>query len=144
MKYEIIIEEKEKTQKFLKEAIAEYEKRLGRYCKVKCLFVKKEKDLLRLYQKDDGMEHVFVLPGKAEMTSERLSEMIAEKENTGVKGISFFVPTEGSKEKLSEHPAPVKTLILSDFTISPAMSGMILCEQIYRGYRILHNHPYHK
>ena len=43
MKYEIYIQERKKSQKFCKKAIAEYEKRLSRYCKISCKFVKKEK-----------------------------------------------------------------------------------------------------
>ena len=45
MKYEIYIQERKKSQKFCKKAIAEYEKRLSRYCKISCKFVKKEKRL---------------------------------------------------------------------------------------------------
>ena len=44
MKYEIYIQERKKSQKFCKKAIAEYEKRLSRYCKISCKFVKKEKE----------------------------------------------------------------------------------------------------
>ena len=44
MKYEIYIQESKKSQKFCKKAIAEYEKRLSRYCKISCKFIKKEKE----------------------------------------------------------------------------------------------------
>ena len=49
MKYEIYIQERKKSQKFCKKAIAEYEKRLSRYCKISCKFVKKEKMKLSLH-----------------------------------------------------------------------------------------------
>ena len=45
MKYEIYIQERKKLQKFCKKAIAEYEKRLSRYCKISCKFVKKETEI---------------------------------------------------------------------------------------------------
>ena len=45
MKYEVYIQESKKSQKFCKKAIAEYEKRLSRYCKISCKFIKKEKDI---------------------------------------------------------------------------------------------------
>ena len=93
MKYEIYIQERKKSQKFCKKAIAEYEKHLSRYCKISCKFVKKEKEWNSLLTKDTGMK---------------------------------------------------KLLVFSDFTMSSNMTGMVLYEQIYRGYRILHNHPYHK
>ena len=52
MKYEIYIQESKKTQKFCKKAIAEYEKRLSRYCKISCKFIKKEKEWNSLLEKD--------------------------------------------------------------------------------------------
>jgi len=150
MKYEIYIQESKKSQKFCKKAIAEYEKRLSRYCKISCKFIKKEKEWL---VKDTGMKKFIVQPGKAELTSERLSEQIKNWEGSGIKGIMFLVP-EWSEEILADNqtkmasktkqPIMIESLILSDFTMSSNMTGMVLYEQIYRGYRILNNHPYHK
>ena len=56
MKYEIYIQERKKLQKFCKKAIAEYEKRLSRYCKISCKFVKKEKEWNSLLTKDNRHE----------------------------------------------------------------------------------------
>ena len=65
----------------------------------------------------------------------------------------FLVP-EWSEENLADaqtkkasktkQPIMIESLVLSDFTMSSNMTGMVLYEQIYRGYRILNNHPYHK
>ncbi len=153
MKYEIYIQESKKSQKFCKKAIAEYEKRLSRYCKISCKFIKKEKEWESLLVKDTGMKKLIVQPGKAELTSERLSEQIKNWEGSGIKGIMFLVP-EWREEILADdqtkmasktkQPIMIESLILSDFTMSSNMTGMVLYEQIYRGYRILNNHPYHK
>ena len=153
MKYEVYIQESKKSQKFCKKAIAEYEKRLSRYCKIGCKFIKKEKEWESLFVKDTGMKKFIVQPGKAELTSERLSEQIKNWEGSGIKGIMLFVP-EWSEEILADdqikkasktkQPLMIESLILSDFTMSSNMTGMVLYEQIYRGYRILNNHPYHK
>ena len=153
MKYEVYIQESKKSQKFCKKAIAEYEKRLSRYCKISCKFIKKEKEWESLLVKDAGMKKFIVQPGKAELTSERLSEQIKNWEGSGIKGIMFLVP-EWSEEILADdqtkmasktkQPIMIESLILSDFTMSSNMTGMVLYEQIYRGYRILNNHPYHK
>ena len=153
MKYEIYIQESKKSQKFCKKAIAEYEKRLSRYCKISCKFIKKEKEWESLLVKDTGMKKFIVQTGKAELTSERLSEQIKNWEGSGIKGIMFLVP-EWSEEILADNqtkmasktkqPIMIESLILSDFTMSSNMTGMVLYEQIYRGYRILNNHPYHK
>lgn len=153
MKYEVYIQESKKSQKFYKKAIAEYEKRLSRYCKISCKFIKKEKEWESLFVKDTGMKKFIVQPGKAELTSERLSEQIKNWEGSGIKGIMLFVP-EWSEEILADdqikkasktkQPMMIESLVLSDFTMSSNMTGMVLYEQIYRGYRILNNHPYHK
>ena len=153
MKYEVYIQESKKSQKFCKKAIAEYEKRLGRYCKISCKFIKKEKEWESLFVKDTGMKKFIVQPGKAELTSERLSEQIKNWEGSGIKGIMFLVP-EWNEETLADaqikktsktkQPIMIESLVLSDFTMSSNMTGMVLYEQIYRGYRILNNHPYHK
>ena len=153
MKYEVYIQESKKSQKFYKKAIAEYEKRLSRYCKISCKFIKKEKEWESLFVKDTGMKKFIVQPGKAELTSERLSEQIKNWEGSGIKGIMFLVP-EWREEILADdqtkmasktkQPIMIESLILSDFTMSSNMTGMVLYEQIYRGYRILNNHPYHK
>lgn len=159
MRYEIYIQEPKKTQKFCKNAIAEYEKRLSRYCKISCKFIKKEKEWNSLLEKDTGMKKIILQPGKAELTSEKLSNQIKTWENSGIKGVTFFVPEyseatcpeTAATNKILENNTTiddakfqVEQLILSDFTMSSNMTGMVLYEQIYRGYRILHNHPYHK
>lgn len=153
MKYEVYIQESKKSQKFCKKAIAEYEKRLSRYCKISCKFIKKEKEWESLFVKDTGMKKFIVQPGKAELISERLSEQIKNWEGSGIKGIMFLVP-EWNEETLADaqikkasktkQPIMIESLVLSDFTMSSNMTGMVLYEQIYRGYRILNNHPYHK
>lgn len=147
MKYEIYIQEPQKSQKFYKKAIAEYEKRLSRYCKISCKFIKKEKEWNSLLAKDTNMKKLLVQPGKAKLTSEKLSDQLKTWEGSGMKGVMFFVPewNEEIEEKFAEQgSSPIEPLVLSDFTMSSNMIGMVLYEQIYRGYRILHNHPYHK
>ena len=69
MKYEIYIQESKKSQKFCKKAIAEYEKRLSRYCKISCKFIKKEKEWESLLVKDTGMKKFIVLHNGFSMVS---------------------------------------------------------------------------
>ena len=110
-------------------------------------FVKKEKEWNSLLTKDTGMKKLLVQPGKAELTSEKLSDQLKKWEGSGMKGVMFFVPewNEEAADKFAEQGTDlIEPLVLSDFTMSSNMTGMVLYEQIYRGYRILHNHPYHK
>lgn len=140
MKYEIYIFTQQKTPSFYKDAIAEYTKRLGRYCKIKCEFIKKVKaweKIINEYQKE---EKVFVFPGKDSITSEQLSLQMSAWESSGQGRIVFFIP-DGIEFVPDKGE---KSLNLSDFTMNTAMTAMVLHEQIYRGYRIMHNHPYHK
>ncbi len=161
MKYDIYIEEKQKSGKFYFRAIEEYKKRLGRYCKITIHTVKKEKEWLKQIERENGMEKRIIVPGKSVMTSEKLSEMMGMWETSGKKGVEIYIPDVLAEERNKEgedgkENCPKKEaekirnqygkeeLVLSDFSMSPVMTGMILCEQIYRGYRILHHHPYHK
>ena len=56
----------------------------------------------------------------------------------------ILVDAQIKKASKTKQPIMIESLILSDFTMSSNMTGMVLYEQIYRGYRILNNHPYHK
>lgn len=152
MKYDIYIREAKKMPSFYRKAIAEYEKRLGHYCKLRCHIIRKSKEWETLLAKADGTEKRMVLPGNSPCTSEAFGEEIAKWERGGCKGFAIFVPDliEESEEKGADETAKIRDLyaieplILSDFSMCAGLSGTVLCEQIYRGYRILHNHPYHK
>lgn len=140
MKYEIYVFEQQKTQSFYKQAIAEYTKRLGRYCKIKCEFIKKPKDWEKKIGECREEDKILVLPGKNSLSSEDFSSQMAAWESSAKGKIQFFIP-----EKIeSENDYNGNIINLSDFTMENAMTAMILHEQIYRGYRIMHNHPYHK
>lgn len=145
MKYEIYIFEEVKTVSFYKKAIEEYEKRLSRYCKISCRFIKKQKEWEKLLAESEGAgDACFVLAGPDSVSSETFSQEIGRWEMSGQGRKRFFIPaayltfTEKNKE------GKMAVINLSDFTMNTAMTAMILYEQIYRGYRILNNHPYHK
>ncbi|WP_328592587.1 23S rRNA (pseudouridine(1915)-N(3))-methyltransferase RlmH [Paenibacillus cymbidii] len=41
-------------------------------------------------------------------------------------------------------PQADERLTLSQMDMEPGLQATILFEQLYRAYRIIHNHPYHK
>ena len=147
-------------EKYLKDAIAEYSKRLSRYCKLEIVEVADEKtpdnasdtveDAIRdkegerilKYVKEDAYVITLEIAGKM-LTSEEMAEKI---EKLGVQGTSHIIFIIGGsiglgKEilKRSDH-----ALSFSKMTFPHQLMRVILLEQIYRSYRIINHEPYHK
>lgn len=122
------------TSKSHKAAIAEYEKRLSRYCKIK-LF--QEKDLASITKKLSDKTYVVLMnEGGKSLSSEALSEKINTLGVTGHPDISIIY---------SEASIPCdEHLSLSNLELSTGLFSTVIFEQIYRAYRILNNEPYHK
>ena len=145
MKYHIVLFEQEKIRRHLREASAEYMKRLSRYCRLDVSAVKKEKDWVKRWEQSSG--RVLLVPGDRSMSSEAFSDRIASWEMSGQGSITFFIP--GGLYQNGLHACRFdeekdELMHLSSFTMDSGLTGVVLLEQIYRGYRILHHHPYHK
>lgn len=147
-------------EKFFTDAIAEYSKRLSRYCKLEIIQVADEKtpdkaseveerqikdkegERILAQIKDDA--YVIALAIEGQMLS---SEALAEKiERLGVSGQSQIVMVIGGSLGLSEmvlKRADYK-LSFSKMTFPHQLMRVILLEQIYRSYRIISGQPYHK
>lgn len=145
---------------YFRDGIAEYQKRMSRYAKVKIIEVQDEKtingqskaldDIVlqteaeRIIKniKEDAYIVTLEIQGK-QLTSEELSQRIAELQVSGVSIIQFIIG--GS---LGLHDSVISKadmhLSFSKMTFPHQMMRMILLEQIYRSYRIIHNEPYHK
>jgi len=147
-------------EKFYREAIAEFSKRLSRYCKLEIVEVTdektaesaseteirivKEKEGERLLKniKDDAYVICLCIDGK-QLDSEELS---AKMENLGVQGISHMYFVIGGSLGLADaviNRADYK-LSFSKMTFPHQLMRVILLEQIYRAYRIMNHEPYHK
>ena len=145
---------------FYRKAVAEFTKRLSRYCKLEIVEVAdektpesagaaieaqiKEKEGGRLYRyiKEDTYVIALVIQGK-EMDSVQLSETL---ERLGVSGKSNVAFVIGGSLGLSEQilqRADLK-LSFSKMTFPHQLMRVILLEQIYRSYRIMWREPYHK
>ena len=147
-------------EKFFKDAISEYSKRLSKYCTLEIIEVADEKtsenasDVEIALVKDKEGERIlkaikdkdFVIAlailGK-QMDSVAFSKYI---ENLTITGHSSIVFVIGGSLGLSD-----SVLSRSDFKISFSemtfphqLMRVILLEQIYRGMRIINNEPYHK
>ena len=147
-------------EKFYRDAIDEFAKRLSRYCKLEIVEVAdekteeqssdteirlvKEKEGERLLKniKDDAYVIALCIDGK-QLDSEELSEKI---EKLGIQGTSHIYFIIGGSLGLADEVvkrADFK-LSFSKMTFPHQLMRVILLEQIYRGYRIMNNEPYHK
>lgn len=147
-------------EKYLKDAIAEYSKRLSRYCKLEILEVADEKTpdgaseiveenirekegerILKLI-KEDAYVITLEISGKM-LTSEELADRI---ETLGIQGKSHLVFVIGGSIGLGRGVLRRSdyALSFSKMTFPHQLMRVILLEQIYRSYRIINGEPYHK
>lgn len=123
-----------KIEKFYLEAVAEYEKRLGRYCKIELIQVKNSATLLK--KLNDKSYTVKMNSSGERLSSETLAEKIESYGLSLVSDISFII---GDTELKCD-----EQFCISPMDMDPGLETAVLFEQIYRGYRILNNEPYHK
>lgn len=147
-------------EKYLKDAVAEYCKRLGAYCKLEIIEVADEKTP---EQRSDVMTQA-ILSKEAERILRHVgddafvitleiggmglsSEQFAEKmESLAISGTSHILFVIGGSLGLG---ADVRkrsdfALSFSKMTFPHQLMRVILLEQIYRGFRIIAGAPYHK
>lgn len=142
-------------EKFLKEAINEYLKRLTRFAKVEIVEVDetkiqnkseeqvKKEEGERLLKRIGQDEFVFLLDLKGELTSsEELAQKINDLINKGISPLTFVIGgTLGLSEEVRKR-ANIK-LSISKMTFTHQMCRMIVLEQIYRAFKIINNEEYH-
>ncbi|MCM1468497.1 MAG: 23S rRNA (pseudouridine(1915)-N(3))-methyltransferase RlmH [Alistipes sp.] len=147
-------------EKFYRDAVGEYEKRLSRYCKLDIVEVADEKtperaseaEKQKILEKEGerilaGIRdntYVIVLAIKGKMLdSVELSQKIRDLTVSGVSDITFII---GGSLGLSD--AVIKRgdflLSFSPMTFPHQLMRVILLEQVYRSYRIANKEPYHK
>lgn len=142
-------------EKFLKDAISEYLKRLTRFAKVEIIEVdetKIQKKSEEQVKKEEGErllkrigqdEFVFLLDLKGELiSSEVLAQKINDLINKGISPLTFVIGgTLGLSEEVRKR-ANIK-LSISKMTFTHQMCRMIILEQIYRAFKIINNEEYH-
>ena len=102
----------------------------------------KEGERLLKSMKEDAYTIALAIDGK-KLDSVSLSDKI---DKLGVSGTSHIQFVIGGSLGLADEvlkKADMK-LSFSDMTFPHQLMRLILCEQIYRSYRIIHNQPYHK
>jgi 23S rRNA (pseudouridine1915-N3)-methyltransferase len=147
-------------EKFYSEGIKEYLKRLGAYTNIELITGLEEKVSPRAGQKDieklllrEG-ERILALVGEDDLVvildthglllaSDELAEYLGKWTMSGKSKVNLVI---GSSHGLAD---TVKkranySLALSRLTFPHQMAVLVLSEQIYRGFKILKDEPYHK
>lgn len=147
-------------EKFYRDAIDEYAKRLSKYCKLEIIEVAdektpdkasetvenqiKEKEADRILEKikEDTFVYTLEIKGKR-YTSEAFAKELENKGTYGTSNIAFVIGGSlGLHEKVLKRSNG--SISFSDMTFPHQLMRVILIEQIYRAYRIMNNEPYHK
>ena len=147
-------------EKFYRDALVEYTKRLSRYCSlsitevadektkeqasdVECAIIKdREGERILKSIREDGYVIALAIDGK-NLDSVELSKKIENLALTGKSNLYFVI---GGSLGLSDEVmkrADYK-LSFSRMTFPHQLMRVILLEQIYRSYRIINHEPYHK
>lgn len=147
-------------EKFYREALAEYTKRLSRYCKLEILEVadektpenashreeelllQKEGERILRYIKPEMSVFALAIEGES-LNSTDFAQVIERQGLQGHSSLAFLIG--GS---LGLHPDVLKQchrkISFSPMTFPHQLMRVILLEQIYRAWRIIHKEPYHK
>lgn len=147
-------------EKYLKDAIKEYQKRIKAYSNITIHEIPEERlssnpselEILQAIDKEgekilakvNPRSYIFALciEGK-QVTSEGFSNMFEDITLNGYSDITFIIGGSNglslSVKKLANHK-----LSFSKMTYPHQLMRVILLEQIYRAYKIIKNEPYHK
>jgi 23S rRNA (pseudouridine1915-N3)-methyltransferase len=147
-------------EKYYRDAVAEYEKRLSKYATINIIEVPDEKtkenpsdaELFQILE-TEGNKLLSKIPESAyvialdiagkKYDSVGFSKFIEEKMNTGNSHLLFVIGGSLGLSHGVKKRADAK-ISFSDMTFPHQLMRVILLEQIYRGYRIMRNEPYHK
>lgn len=142
--------------KNLNALIEEYTKRLGFYIKFDLEIIPDIKNVKNLSESEQKIKEGQLILGKLvptdqlilldengkEHTSVGFSDFLQKKMNSGIKTLVFVIggPYGFSEEVYQKAQGKVA---LSQMTFSHQMVRLFVIEQIYRGFTILNNEPYH-
>lgn len=147
-------------EKYFRDAIAEYQKRISRYAKVNIVEVADEKapeklslaqmeqvkeiEGHRILSKIKDKEYVFVLAIKGiESTSEEFAAQIKDLTTYGHSDLTFVIGGSlGTSSAVNKRAN--KLISFGKFTLPHQLMRVVLIEQIYRALMINIGSPYHK
>ena len=146
-------------EKYLRDAVDEYSKRLSRYCKLDIIEItplalpekpsqseidialQKEADLIEKRIPCGAFVTALCVEGKS-MSSKHFSEFVAQKTDSG-KNMCFIVGSSYGMSDVIKQKADLK-LSLSEMTFPHQFFRVMCLEQIYRAFKISEGGTYHK
>lgn len=133
MKINVLIQTS-KLATYYTAAIKEYTKRLSKYCKVNLELYKSFNELKNKIP--SGTYKIRISPTGDILSSEELSSKLNQLAVTGKSTITIIICEDDvlCNELISISPMDMNSGLLTT----------VLFEQIYRAFRIMHNHAYHK
>jgi 23S rRNA (pseudouridine1915-N3)-methyltransferase len=147
-------------EKYLKEGIAEYIKRLSRFCDLQLVEVEdeqapetlsamqeeqvKKKEAARILAKVKEGTYLIILDVKGQRkTSEGLAAAFQDCFTSGRSNITFIIGGSLGLDPELLKKADLR-LSLSDMTFPHQLTRLIILEQIFRAFKIIHGETYHK
>lgn len=147
-------------EKYWRDAVGEYAKRLGAYCSLEIVEVKEsplranpsaaDEEAVKTAEGEDILRHIskgdyvitLEIKGRG-LSSEQLADKMADLALDGKSNIAFVIGGSlGLSQEVSKR-ADFK-LSFSAMTFPHQMMRVILLEQIYRSFKINRNETYHK
>ncbi len=146
-------------EKYLRDGVAEYEKRLAPFAKLDFIEIaeekmpenfsmaEKEKTLVRegerlLARVPEGSELIVLDVAGESLSSEELSTRLSEWMLAGVSHITFLIGGAFGLSPAVRSAARLR-LSLSKMTFTHQMARLLLTEQIYRAFKIMRGEKYH-
>ena len=140
-------------EKYFEQGIAEYSKRMSRFCEFNIIECKEqsledipesvalERESEEIIKKLRGFIAVMAIEGE-KLSSEKLSKLlISAKDSVGE--ITFVIGSSCGISNAIKKRAD-KLISFSDMTFPHTLFRLMLCEQIYRGFMIAGGGKYHK
>lgn len=145
-------------EKYWSMAIEEYLKRLSKYCKIEVLeieeekisienesyqLIAKEKEGQRILKKLEGSQKTILLDLRGKELDSLAFASFLDKIKNESSTICFII---GGSYGVSEEVCQKADYVLSfsRLTFPHQLFRVLLCEQIYRAFKILNNEKYHK
>lgn len=147
-------------EKFYISAFEEYRKRLGAFCRFRCVELAEERlpddpsegEIRRALEKEaDAVEkaipkNAFVVAlcveGKP-MSSPQFAQLFRDREQSGKPDLCFLIGSSFGMDERLKKQADVR-MSMSPMTFPHHLARVLLAEQIYRAYQINRGSRYHK